>query len=155
MDVDSNDFSSPTETVSYQCPGEGRSLNSNENEHPTLPQSVRGAPSHLRTAIRRQQNKVVSCFLVDKRSCTLTIMQSSKRKRQRQAEAFETLKEHHRTQALQISSLKERVGNLIALLEEVGIAVSDRNTEVRIDDNEDELFEEILGILDEGLGDAS
>eukprot|EP00171_Calliarthron_tuberculosum_P019540 IDg19540t1 len=153
-------------SCTMQQPGEGHEdYNPNENkstvgdnleqeqedmssQYPDgTPHSVRGAPEHLRAAIRRRQNS-----------------ESAKRTRVREKEDYRYLLELYQSHLSQISELEERVEALAQVLRDAGIdvpqetvgAVQQNVGESQTDDpnaRTEELFEELMGALSQAEAD--
>lgn len=139
-----------------------------------VPRSVRGAPEHMRSVIRRRQNmKVCNCNvqviqLIRFLTYFAFTRQSARRTRERKREAVQDLIGRHQAQIENISGLEQRVATLEQLLQDIGIplppampdilkqslrAARDATSGETDEDDEnmpdaDELLEEILQILD-------
>ncbi len=77
---------------------------------PALPQSVRGAPEHLKPAIRKKQNS-----------------EAAKRSRERRKNKIAAVFDCYHESAATIATLKARVAQLTRLIEDTGIAVPPPN----------------------------
>eukprot|EP00171_Calliarthron_tuberculosum_P010584 IDg10584t1 len=81
-----------------------------------LPESVVGAPSHLRAAIRRQQNMV-----------------AARRSRQNHEEQLRVLIEQCAANTAQVDALEQRIDVLVKVLEDAGIALPSNISDTLLD----------------------
>lgn len=154
--MDSSDDDQASDQYYGQAGSSSQGHGQSEQE---LPHSVRGAPEHMRAAIRRRQNtEVCGLFALFSYAADgwLDIPQASRRSRHRQNEQLREVVEKCEEQTKHINELEERIKALVTTLEEAGIKLpADINGTLcdslgnSNDPNTEHIFQELTRILDD------